>query len=165
MPQNLEDLLENFSSLAGQKKITMPTTQPPIEVTENGQRVSNPRMDPAIMNFIMMASIASQAVKIRKYFDDRTPNGRVQSWGGDVPLVIEDTVHQIGLSYPAQSISIFNDGANAVDVWINVIGRPKHRLNRGEQYDLNFETHIISHIFLQCPTIGGTTEVRVVAKD
>ena len=157
MPEKLEDLVETFSSLAGQKQLSMPA----IEMTENGQRVSNPRMDPSIMNFIMMASIASQAVKIRKYFDDRTSSGLIQSFNN---LAVTDELREVKIDYPAQSFSLLNNGPNTVNVSVNTTHRPSKAIAINQTLNINFETHQLKYLYLQCDR-GETASVEIVVKD
>jgi hypothetical protein len=157
MPESFEELVNDFSSLVGKKQITMPAT----EVIESGQHVSNPRMDPSVMNFIMMASIASQAVKVRKYVEDRTPTGLIQTFN----VTATDDVAEVKLDYLAQSVSIINDdSANSVYVWVNSRGRPRHEIKHGETLDIDFEVHKIRYLYLQCDT-GQSAAVRIVASD
>ena len=67
------------------------------EVVENGKNV----MRPDVMNFLLLSSIASQSVRIRKYFDDKTSIGNIQSWS----VTITNKRLRINC-YPAQSLSL-----------------------------------------------------------
>lgn len=137
-----------------------------VEVVENGKSVTNPRIDPAVMSFIMQASQLAQIVKIRKYFDDKTSHGLVQTWGMDTanPLTITDVLKEIKVDFPAQSFSLINDGPNTVYVWVNTTERPKVTVKSGAKFEPNYETHKIKYIYLQC-AIGESTGIRMVAKD
>ncbi len=151
-----EDLVKNILSGGGQN----------IQVVQNGKSVTNPRIDPAVMSFIMQASQLAQIVKIRKYHDDRTSNGLIQTWGMDPdnPLTITDELKEIKIDYPAQSFSLFNDGDDAVYVWVNSMARPKATVNSSEALNVDYETHKIDYIYLQCAS-GESADVRIVAKD
>lgn len=127
-----------------------------VEVVEDGKNV----MRPDVMNFLMLASIASQAVKIRKYFDDRTPNGYIQPF--TVPVTA--TRRRIELPWDAQSAAFINDGLNTVHIWINSTQRPSHPILSGEVFNINFDVHKLKKFYLQCDP-GNTSSVRVVAQD
>ena len=131
-----------------------------IEVVENGKSVTNPRIDPAVMSFIMQASQLAQIVKIRKYFDDRTSHGLIQTYD----VTVTDELKKIKVDFPAQSFSLFNDGADTVNVWVNDLGRPKRSVKSNEALNLNYETHKIKYIYLQCAS-GQSASIRIVAKD
>lgn len=122
----------------------------------------------SFMQFLMTASMNAQLLKIRKYFDDRTSNGLIQTWGMDPdnPLTITDELVEIKLDFPAQSLSLFNDDndSDSVYVWVNDLGRPKATVKGGEALNLNYETHKINYLYLQCAA-GETADVRIVAKD
>ena len=137
-----------------------------IEVVENGKPVANPRIDPAVMSFIMQASQLAQIVKIRKYFDDRTSKGLIQTWGMDTnnPLTITNELKEIKFDYPAQSFSLINDGDYTVYVWVNSLMRPKSAAKSGETLNLDFELHKINYLYLQCES-EESTSVRIVAND
>ena len=131
-----------------------------IEVVENGKSVTNPRIDPAVMSFIMQASQLAQIVKIRKYFDDRTSHGLIQTYD----VTVTDELKEIKVDFPAQSFSLINDGPDTVYVWVNTMERPKVTVKSGTKFEPNYETHKINYIYLQCAS-GESTGVRIVAKD
>jgi hypothetical protein len=138
-----------------------------IEVVENGKSVTNPRIENSpVMNFIMQAAMASQLVKVRKYFDDRTSKGLIQTWGMDTnnPLTITNELKEIKFDYPAQSFSLINDGDYTVYVWVNSLMRPKSAAKSGETLNLDFELHKINYLYLQCES-EESTSVRIVAND
>jgi len=137
-----------------------------VEVVEDGKQVANPRIDPNVMQFLMAASMNAQLLKIRKYYDDRTSNGLIQTWGMDPnnPLTITDELKEIKLDFLAQSVYLFNDGDDAVKVWVNDLSRPYVTVNSGEPFKSNYETHKIEYLYLQCAS-GETAYVRIVVKD
>jgi len=131
-----------------------------LEVVEDGKQVANPRIDPAPMDFLMQVAQLGQLVKIRKYYDDRRPNGLIQRFN---PLVTDQPT-EIKVDYAAQSFSLHNDGPDPVTVWVNTKLRPEATVNNGETMNVKYETHVIKHFYLQCaPT--QTAAVRIVAKD
>lgn len=134
-------------------------------VDKNGKDVAIDDYD-SFMLFLIQASQLAQVVKIRKYFDDRTSNGLIQTWGMDPdnPLTITDELKEIKVDYPAQSLYLSNDGDDAVKVWVNDLGRPKATVKSGETFKTDFETHKINYIYLQCAA-DESADVRIVAKD
>jgi len=136
-------------------------------VDKNGKAVAIDDYD-SFMQFLVQASQLAQIVKIRKYFDDRTSNGLIQTWGMDPdnPLTITDELKELKLDFPAQSVSLFNDDddSDSVYAWVNDLSRPKATVKGGEALNLNYETHIINYIYLQCAA-DESTDVRIVAKD
>ena len=131
-----------------------------VDVIEGGKPVDNPRIDPSVMTFIMQASQLAQLTKIRKYFDDRTSHGLIQRYD----IVATDVIMEFMFDYVAQSASIANNGGKDVHVWVNTTLRPSHRMKRGETFDIDFETHLLKCLYLQCEP-GETTSVRIVAND
>jgi len=143
-----------------------PKTISDIKVsTPDGKPTSIDDYD-SFMSFLMQASQLAQIVKIRKYFDDRTSNGLIQTWGMDPdnPLTITSELKEIKVDYPAQSVYLSNDGDDSVYVWVNDLGRPKATVKSGETFKSDFETHKIYYIYLQCAA-DESAAVRIVAKD
>lgn len=151
--------MEQATSLVGKDKISM-STMPPVEVIENGQRVANPRMDPSIMTFVMLASIASQAVKIRKYFDDRTSKGYIRPYN----VTVTDVIMELKIDHPSQSFSLHNDGPNPVNVGVNNPSLQRAPININEDMAVDFETHKLKWLYLQCAR-AQTANVRIIAKE
>ena len=119
-----------------------------VQMTESGQNV----MRPDVLQFLMTASIASQAVKIRKYVDDRTSEGWILSFDNVIasPAVPSQ---EFTLDSPAQSISITNNAAvGGPVIWVEINRRFNRRtLNPGQTLNINFETHKLECFFVQCP--------------
>ena len=135
--------------------------EPEVQIFEDGVPVTDPnRIRPDVMQFIMLAKMAREATQIRKYFDDRTPNGYIQPR----TIAVTQTRQRVGLPWDAQSASFINDGPDTVYVWINTIGRPPHTINNGEVFNINFEVHKLKRFWLQCDP-GRTASVRVVPQD
>jgi len=145
--------------LSGETSID-PKDIPQVTVsTPDGKSTSIDDYD-SFMQFLMTASMNAQLVKIRKYFDDRRPNGLIQRFN---PLVTDQPT-EIKVDYAAQSFSLHNDGPDPVNVWVNSRLRPEATVNNGETINVHYETHVIKHFYLQCaPT--QTAAVRIVAKD
>ena len=134
-----------------------------IEVV-GGQDISgNPNIiNSPVMQFVMLASIASQAVKIRKYFDDRESRGWVQNFN-NIPVTAAVPSLKVDVDRPAQSISLTNDGPGIVWVEWNRRHSTPTILNPRETCNINFETHKLGKFFLQCPP-GVVSTIRAVAK-
>jgi len=141
------------------QSIEMPFNPDDIEIVENGTPTKwTSKGD--VMNFLMLASIASQAVKVRKYLDDRIPNGYIQTI-----LVAATPVRQlVELPWIAQSVSCINDGPNPVFIWVNTLERSPHQINLNEAFNINFEVHKLRKLYFQCGP-GFAAAVRVVAQD
>ena len=137
-------------------------TAPKVElVTREGKPTSIDDYD-SFMQFLMLASLTSQAVKIRKYFDDRTSQGWVQ----DFNITATSTQQEFEPVSPAQSISITNDapvGGALVWVTINNLFNSRRTLNPRETLEVNFETHKLEYFSVQCPP-GLTANLRATVK-
>jgi len=143
-----------------------PKAIPQVTVsTPDGKSTSIDDYD-SFMQFLITASMNAQLLKIRRYYDDRTSHGLIQTWGMDPnnPLTITDELKEIKLDFPAQSVYLFNDGDDAVKVWVNDLSRPYVTVNSGETFNSDYETHKIEYLYLQCAS-GETADVRIVAKD
>ena len=132
---------------------------PKVEmVTREGKPTSIDDYD-SFMQFLMLASIASQAVKIRKYFDDRTSEGLTENF----PLAITDVIQLVRCTFPAQSIFIVNDGPNPIFLMINKRGTTPTQLNLNENIFIDFETHKLLRFYINC-IAGGAATARAVTK-
>lgn len=126
------------------------------EVILNGQKVTMTEAVEETYQLINMSNIA----KIRKYFDDRTPNGLIQPFTVPVTAVRQ----RVGLPWVAQSATFINDGPNTAYIWINSNQRPPHTINLNEVFNINFEVHKLKRFYLQCDP-GNTASIRVTAQD
>lgn len=136
-------------------------SSPKVQIIEDGVEVTDPnRIRPDVMQFVMLAKIAREATQIRKYFDDRTPTGAIQTI-----VVAANPVRQlVELPWVAQSVSIINGGPNPVFVWINTLERFPHQILLNEVLNINFEVHKLRRLYFQCGQ-GFAAAVRVVAQD
>lgn len=132
-----------------------------VKVMENGVEIIDPnRIRPDVMQFVMLAKMARETIKIRKYFDDRIPSGYIQA----IAVAATPVRQLVELSWIAQSVSCINDGLNPVFVWVNTLERPPHQINPAEAFNINFEVHKLRRLYFQCgPALA--TAVRVVAMD
>lgn len=120
-----------------------------VEVVEDGKNV----MRPEVMNFLMLASIASQAVRVRKYFDDRTSEGLVQNFD----LVVTPVAQDIKCDFPSQTFYLFNYGPSTIFVEINRRFTTARRLLINENMFIDFETHKLERFYVYTVPGGAAT--------
>lgn len=138
------------------KQITIPN----VDIVEQAKKIGSEDADDlAVMQYIAQAAAAAQLVRIRKYFDDRTSEGFVQSWN----LTVTPVVQEIVLDYPAQSFYIINDWGSPIFVEINRRHKTASQLNITEDMPLNFETHKLKRFYVYCSP-GGAARARAYAK-
>ena len=122
--------------------------------------VGEERMDPAILQFVMQASIAAQTAKMRKLEESKVPVGS-KSYSATIP----DTVTVVKLGEPWISFTLINDGGSSVYVEVNSDEGllDKTPVKAGESYTYNAEYPIIHTLYLQAES-GGTAAVRIKGK-
>ena len=133
-----------------------------IVIEKDGKVVDTSAIDDydSFMQFLMMASMASNMAKVREYFEDRTSNGYTQFWNP----IITQVRQRWDLDYAAQSMSLLNDGPNNVWIWINNLERRRITVNNGENFNLDFERHKLRVFWAQCAP-AQTATLRVACKD
>lgn len=144
-------------------------TVPKIEmVTREGKPASIDDYD-SFMQFLMLASIASQAVKIRRYFEDRESDGWIENFEAAVPS--DSPAQEFQLTEPAQSISLRNNGdyrPGTVPALVLIAWNRRHStktiLNPNETCDIDFETHKLYRFYAQASPAGAIANIRAVAK-
>lgn len=158
MPNMPEEVKEQLKAL----------TMPQVEiVTREGKPASIDDYD-SFMQFLMLASVASQAVKIRKYFDDRKSQGWIENFDNVVVTPVSPS-QEIRLAVPAQAISITNDGVvpfnAAAVIWVEINERFNSRrtLRPLETLNIDFETHKLERFFVQSAA-GFTPTIRATAR-
>lgn len=136
-------------------------TVPTIKVIENGKPSNT--IDPAVMQFVMQASIAAQAVRIRKYFD----NKKSQGWKEDFALAVTPQPQEVLCSRPAQTFYCINDSplppAPPVAIFIS-LNSPHgtwSSLNPGEDMFIDYETHELDYFYIFC-TAGAVAPARAL---
>ena len=134
---------------------------PDVKIIKDGKPVDTSAIDDydSFMNFLMLSSIAAQAVKIRRYFDDRTSIGRTQNF----PLNITPAIQEVVCAYPSQSFYILNDGPGQIFVEINDAGYGPTPLLANEDLALDFETHKLERFYVWSAP-GTVATARAVAK-
>ena len=119
-----------------------------------------PIVNPGVMNLAMQSKIAREMTQIRRYLDDMLAKGFISP----MTVAVTQVRQEINLPYKAQSVTLINDGANTVNVWINTIMKSSHPMNAGETLALNFMNHILSKIYLQCNP-GNVSSVRILPQE
>lgn len=129
------------------------------KVIENGREVSSDQINPATVQFIMQATIASQLVKLRKLEQSKIPTG-IKSFS----VAVDGTRKKIGLNKPWISTSMINDGPNSVYTRLNSLEGPLTEngavIKSGEPYTYDADYPIITCIYLQCAS-GESATVRI----
>jgi len=162
MPERLDDTIKEAMNAVASTGLGTPN----VEVVEDGQRVSNPRMDPSVMSFIMLASIAHQQIRIRHEIEE---HNRKESFEGKLDIrTLEATSEMQCLSLMEKwpftpwisAFFINKDGSDTVYI----------RINRSEQIEMGSgETRTIDHthaeerieqIYYECAE-GETASVQV----
>lgn len=134
----------------------LPNT-PNIEVIQDGERIS-PQVRPDVMNFIMLAKMVRDIGKIKKYFDDRIPEGRAFHR----ILTVTPTTIIIDLSQqPLQSVAFYNTGPTfSAFVRINDWVSDRVEIGPGDTKRFNFELHKIEWLYIDCNP-GETTTLDI----
>ncbi len=160
-----QNILEEISSIVGRKNITMPA-MPSIEVTESGHSVDSPRIDPSVMNFIMLASIAHQAIKIRREMEQ---HNRKEAFEGKLdPRTLDATDKSQCLEvlngWPytpwVSAFFINREGPNAVYIRINKSDEIKIEVGETRTIDHTHAEERIEQIYYRCDE-GETASVTV----
>lgn len=140
-----------------ENKLTIPN----VEIVENGKPISQERMDPAVVQFIMQAAATAQLVKLRKLEESKIPTGAsTYEW------TITTTPMEIKLDRPWISFALINDGSGDIKMRINTqegdISR-ETTVKNGGSIDWDFDFPIITKLFLVA--VSGTATVRVYAEE
>ena len=132
---------------------------PQVEIVENGKIVPETRIDPAVAQFIMQASMTAQLVKMRKLEESKVPAG-IKT----IPtFTVRDTPTKIPLYPPWIAFSIINDGpVYGVKVEINSEEGllDENLIQLDETYTFNAGYPVIRSLHLQAEA-GGTAIVRI----
>lgn len=134
---------------------------PEVEIIQDGRTVSQERMDPAIMQFLMQASATAQLVKLRKLEESKVPIG-VKS----IKSLVGITGMTILANPPWISFSLINDGPGAITVWINDEKEPlsNDMIASDETYNLDMGYPIIHTLHVK--SYDGTSSiVRIYGKE
>ena len=119
---------------------------PNVKIIKDGKEVDTSAIDDydSFMNFLMLASIASQAVKIRRHFDDRTSKGETEPFD----LNITPEPQEVEPYYPCQSLYIENKGPGQIFITINSQNRRPTPIEANREVYFPFETHVIERFYV-----------------
>jgi hypothetical protein len=126
-------------------EIQVPTL-PDLKIIKDGKQVDTSAIDnyDNLMSFIMLASIAANTAKNRRYNEDRTSTGRTTNF----PLNITPIHDEIVCPYPAQSFYIVNDGPGQIFVALNSVDGEHTPLFIHDEKWVNFETHKLQRFYV-----------------
>ena len=153
---DLNEIIKDASSLMGKD-----TSMPSVEVVENGQRVSNPRIDPSVMSFIMQAGSLAQLVKIRKLQESTIPVGEE-----GIPITVSFQIYHIRLNTPWISFSLRNDGPGSIYMAINNASQLLKRMpiNVNEAVNEDMKYPIITDLYFRTVVAGTVASLRIRGK-
>lgn len=159
----MTDIIEEISSMVGKKNITMPS----VEVVENGHSVSNPRIDPSVMNFLMLASIAHQEIMIRREIERHNKKESFEGKLDSRTLAATDVQQCLSLLEqwpytPWISAFLINRGPDAVYIRINRSEEIRIEVDETRTLDHTHAEERIEQIYYKCDA-GETASVRVEA--
>ena len=140
-------------------EIQVPTL-PDLKIIRDGKQVDTSAIDnyDNFMSFLMLASIAANTAKNRRYNEDRTSIGRTTNF----PLNITPTRQEIVCPYPAQSLYIINDGPGQIFVIENALGGDPTPLFVHDEMWNNFETHKLYRFYVwSAPGTIATARAKV----
>jgi hypothetical protein len=163
MPEKFSDTIKEAMNTVANTGLGTPN----VEFVEDGQRVSSPRMDPSVMNFIMLASIASQQIRIRRGIEE---HNRKESFEGKLdPRTLEATSERQCLSLmerwpftPWVSAFFINDGPNEVYIRINRSELVKVKVGETRTINHIHAEERIEQVYYHCDE-GETASLRIEA--
>lgn len=119
---------------------------PNVKIIKDGKEVDTSAIDDydSFMNFVMLASIASQAVKIRRHFDDRTSIGETEPFDLD----ITPEPQEVKPYYPSQSMYLENHGPGKIFVTLNSQNRRPTPIEANREAYFPFENHVIRRFYV-----------------
>ena len=119
---------------------------PNVKIIKDGKEVDTSAIDDYdnLMNFIMLASIASQTVKIRKHLDDRRSIGETENFD----LAITPEPQEVEPYYPSQSLYLENHGPGEIFVTMNALNRKPTPIEANREAYFPFETHVIRRFYV-----------------
>lgn len=138
------------------------TTIPKVDVVTRGGKPTTIDDYDGFMQFLLLSSLVSQTVKIRRYFEDMESVGWIQNFKETVTSDFPPICFR--LAQPAQSISIRNDGPGTILVEWNKRLSSKTELDAMDKCDINFGTHKLYRFYVQATPEGAVATFRAVAK-
>ncbi len=148
----------NSKALINLNKSVSPATLPP-EVLDNGGNPASIDNYDGFLQFLMQAAANANLVKIRKLAEDQESEGIVAGYD----ITATETVFELTLDRPSQSVTLINTSAPPVTVWINYRGIAPRVVRQNVPLAIDFGSHKLRKIFLQCAP-GATALVEIVIK-
>lgn len=137
-------------------EIEVPTL-PALKIIQDGKPVDTSAIDnyDSFMNFLMLASVAANTAKIKKYHEDRKSKGKTLNYD----LTVTEVIQEVRCAYPCQTLYLENTGLNDVHVALNSLGTGATPVapNRSAYYE--FETHVIEQFYVW--TDPGVTSTAI----
>ena len=128
------------------EELQLPTL-PNVKIIKDGKQVDTSAIDnyDSFMSFLMLASIASNTAKSRRYQEDRISKGKTKNF----PLTVAPLpAQEVRCPYPAQSLYLINDGPGQIFVAINDLDGDPTPLLVNEALSADFETHILGKFYV-----------------
>ena len=117
------------------------------------------RMDPGIANFIMLASMAAQQAKLRKFEESKVATG-----SKNISITVTEEAAEVVLFPLWLSVTISNDSTTSLVYYaINEESRLQDNafVKARETLDIKMGVPVIHSIFLKAE-VGETVEVRLL---
>jgi hypothetical protein len=127
-------------------EIQVPTL-PNLKIIKDGKQVDTSAIDnyDSFMSFLMLASIAANTAKNRRYNEDKRSKGKTQNF----PLNITPLpAQEVPCPSPAQSLYLINDGPGQIFVAINDLAGDPTPLLATEALNAEFETHELQRFYV-----------------
>lgn len=106
----------------------------------------------------LLDEIAERLLSIEQQLKATEPEGIVVPYSFRVTTKFEE----IEPEKPVFSVSIWNDGPDPVDVYINTTSNVSLSLNKGEQDNITYDYPKIKVLYFKCKS--GFADLRVVTK-
>lgn len=134
-------------------------TTPQVKVVDSqGNPASIDNYD-AFMSFIMLSSVNAQLYKMRKLMEDKDSNGHLLAYDE----AVTNTMTEIILPEPCQSVSLINTGPDSVRVWLNHRANYPRIVRVNVPLSVDFGGHKLTRIYLQCSP-GQQAQVEIAVK-
>ena len=132
---------------------------PKVEIIDSaGKPVSQERMDPSILSFVMQAAQTAQLVRLRKLEENKIPTGTFTR-----VFDLTTTILKYDIANPWISFTIINAGSGAAKLKILKLEGgidQEAEIDEGQILNFNFNFPIVYRIFLSSVT---TCQVRIYA--
>ena len=131
------------------------------KIIEVGKPVNDDlnRMNPAIIQFVLQASMNANILKMRKLEESKIPVS-VKT----ISMSIGTETVDFAVYPPWISFSLINDGGSAMTAWINEPDEPQSAsmITSAETLTIDMTYPVIKHLYMKS---AGTSVVRIYAKE